>query len=159
MKHFIGATALAGLIAALPVASDTARADDSRTKVGVLTCSVDGGFGLVIGSSKAMNCTFEGGGSTSQYSGRISRFGLDIGKTRKAVIKWAVLAPTSQMSPGALAGSYGGLSGEITVGAGVGANALIGGSKNTIVLQPLSVQAQVGLDIAAGIAGMRLTAL
>ena len=72
---------------------------------------------------------------------------------------WAVFAPTRGIQRGDLAGSYGGASASATVGVGVGANALIGGSNNTIALQPLSGQAQTGLSVAAGIAGLDLRPL
>jgi Protein of unknown function (DUF992) len=49
------------------------------------------------------------------------------------------------------AGNYGGASAEATVGAGLGANVLVGGSDRTIALQPLSVQGQTGLNVAAGV--------
>jgi len=63
---------------------------------------------------------------------------------------WAVFAPTTRRI-GALAGNYGGTSAEATVGAGLGANVLVGGSDRTIALQPLSVQGQAGLNVAAGV--------
>ena len=44
------------------------------------------------------------------------------------------------------------------MGLGVGANALVGGSSKNIILQPLSVQAQQGLNIAAGVAALQLRA-
>jgi hypothetical protein len=97
-------------------------------------------------------------GADDRYSGTINKFGIDIGTTTKSVVSWAVFAPTAALKNGALAGSYGGVSGEATVGVGVGANALVGGSNKTIVLQPLSVQAQQGLNIAAGIAALELRA-
>ena len=55
---------------------------------------------------------------------------------------------------GALAGRYAGASAEATVGAGVGANALVGGSDRTITLQPVSVQAQAGLNVAVGVGAL-----
>jgi hypothetical protein len=55
-----------------------------------------------------------------------------------------------------LAGSYGGPTAEISVAAGLGANVLVGGSRRTVALQPLSVQGQVGLDIGAGISALEL---
>jgi hypothetical protein len=58
---------------------------------------------------------------------------------------------------GALAGSYGGVSAEATAIVGFGANVLVGGFKKSITLQPLSIQAQTGLDLAAGVAGLSLT--
>jgi hypothetical protein len=126
-------------------------------KIGVLTCHVEGGVGLILGSSKAMDCIFApaGGGPTEEYEGRISKIGIDVGVTGDTTLAWAVFAP-GKVKAGALEGSYGGASAEATVIAGLGANVLIGGLKRSINLQPLSVQAQTGLNIAAGIAGMRL---
>ena len=68
---------------------------------------------------------------------------------------WAVYAPTNRQR-GALSGTYAGAAAEASVIAGLGANALIGGSNRTIALQPFSVQGQVGLNIAAGVAGLDL---
>ena len=68
---------------------------------------------------------------------------------------WAVFAP-GRINRGALAGSYGGASAQATIGVGLGANVLVGGFKRTIALQPLSIQGQKGLNIAAGIAGLSL---
>ena len=90
------------------------------------------------------------------YTGTIKKFGLDIGATQQAQIAWAVLAPTAHLPPRSLVGSYGGISAEATIGVGLGANALIGGSAKSIVLQPLSVQTQQGLNIAAGVAALQL---
>jgi len=126
-------------------------------KAGVLTCSVSGGVGLIITSSKALNCTFvPDNRGPEHYTGTIRKFGLDIGVTRGAVIVWAVLAPVSGLAPGALGGTYGGVSAEASVVIGAGANVLVGGSNRTIALQPLSVQGQVGLNIAAGVTSMEL---
>ena len=68
---------------------------------------------------------------------------------------WAVFA-AGKTKRGALAGDYGGASAEATVGVGLGANVLIGGFKKMIALQPLSIQGQKGLNIAASIAGLSL---
>jgi hypothetical protein len=68
---------------------------------------------------------------------------------------WVVYAPTNRKF-GALAGHYGGASAEATVGAGVGANVLVGGSNHTVTLQPVSVQGQAGLNVAAGVAEIDL---
>jgi hypothetical protein len=57
---------------------------------------------------------------------------------------------------GALAGNYAGASAEATVGAGLGANVLVGGSNRTVALQPISVQGQAGLNLAVGVAGLEL---
>jgi hypothetical protein len=55
-----------------------------------------------------------------------------------------------------LSGTYGGISGDVAVGLGVGGNALIGGSQRSIALQPLSVKGAVGVSLAAGITGVTL---
>jgi hypothetical protein len=67
-------------------------------------------------------------------------------------------APTAGDRAGALAGEYVGVDASVTVGAGLGANALVGGLKRSIALQPLSVEAQSGVALAAGIASLKLRA-
>jgi len=149
------AIAAAALIS-LGLAASPGLAASKGVKIGVLTCEVDGGVGMVIGSSKGMDCVFEGTiGSRERYTGSIDKLGLDIGITRKTVIAWAVFAP-GKLKAGALAGRYAGASAEATVAVGLGANVLVGGSNKSIALQPLSVQAQTGLNVAAGIASLRL---
>jgi hypothetical protein len=95
-------------------------------------------------------------GRPQLYAGRISKLGLDIGITGRTVIIWGVLTSQVGVRYGALAGSYGGVSAEATLGVGLGANALIGGTGRAFVLQPFSVQAQTGLNLAAGITGLTL---
>lgn len=149
---------LAFAIAAAMLAMATGgAAAQSGVEVGVLNCSVSGGAGFVIGSSKRLECVFQSGDRREPYYGRINKFGLDVGVTSTGVIAWAVLAPTrTVVEPGVLAGTYGGVTGEATVGVGVGANALVGGSRRTITLQPLSVGAQQGLNLAVGVASLTL---
>lgn len=129
----------------------------SGVTVGSLTCNVASGFGFIFGSSRALNCTFSGaGGHYEHYVGRISKFGADIGYTQGGVIVWGVVAPTAQIGPGALQGNYAGGTASATVGVGVGANALVGGSGNSLALQPLSIEGNQGLNVAAGIAAITL---
>ncbi len=66
------------------------------------------------------------------------------------------LTPSAELPVGVLAGNYGGVSAEATVGLGVGANALVGGSNDSIALQPLSVQGQQGLNVAVGVSQLKL---
>ncbi len=126
--------------------------------VGNLTCNVSSGWGLIFGSSRALNCTFAGaGGRYEYYAGNIMKFGVDVGYTQGGVLIWTVIAPSATLAPGALAGSYAGGTASATVGVGVGANALVGGSNNTIALQPLSIEGNSGLNVAAGIGAITLT--
>lgn len=127
-------------------------------EVGVLSCQVAGGAGFIIGSTKQLTCSFQAGQRRESYSGVINKFGIDVGGTTQGVITWSVFVSKGDLGPGGLAGTYGGISGEATVGIGFGANALIGGSNRSVVLQPLSVQAQQGLNLAVGIAGLELRA-
>lgn len=127
-------------------------------EVGLLSCSVAGGAGFIIGSTKSLRCTFQGGQRRESYGGTINKFGIDVGGTTSGVISWTVFVSKGDLAPGGLAGNYGGVTGEATVGIGFGANALVGGSSRGVVLQPFSVQAQQGLNLAVGIAGLELHA-
>ncbi len=69
---------------------------------------------------------------------------------------WAVVAPTTDLGEGALAGHYGGGTASVALGVGVGANALIGGFKKSIALQPISIEGQNGLNVAAGVEELSL---
>ena len=140
---------------ALP-APAMAQAPD-RTRAGTLTCDISGGIGMIIASKKEVTCMFtpSGPGPREVYVGSITKFGLDVGATAGGEMVWQVLAPSTRKF-GALAGHYAGASGEATVGAGVGANVLVGGSDRTVTLQPVSVQGQVGLNLAVGVAGLDL---
>jgi hypothetical protein len=131
----------------------------AAVKVGVLTCRVAPGVGLLVGSSKRVSCDFSPTGYKAEhYSGRISKLGVDVGFTTGGVIVWGVFAPHAGYSRNALAGHYGGATAEATFVAGLGANALVGGSGRSFALQPFSVTGQTGLGIAAGIAGLDLYA-
>jgi len=152
-------TALFGFAALIGAASllTAPAAAQSGVNIGTLTCSVASGWGFVFGSSRAINCTFSGaGGRYEYYSGQISKFGVDIGYTQGGVMVWTVVAPAAVLAPGALSGSYAGGTASATVGVGIGANALIGGSNNTVALQPLSIEGNRGLNVAAGIAALTL---
>ena len=128
-----------------------------RVEVGILSCAAGSTTGTIFASRKSLYCRFQRPGRDELYRGRIDRFGLDLGSTGQTAIAWAVLAPTANPPPRSLAGTYGGIGAEATAGYGVGANALIGGSRRGIILQPLSVQAQTGLNIAAGVESLVLS--
>ena len=130
---------------------------DTTVKAGVLTCNVDSGWGFVFGSSRDLKCNYSGsGGRHEHYSGHIAKYGVDIGYLQGGVIVWGVVAPTTDIKAGALAGDYGGATGGASVGVGVDANVLMGGFNKSISLQPLSVEGDKGLNVAAGIAAVTL---
>lgn len=146
----------AAALLALPAAAHA----QQGVELGVLDCIVDGGTGFIVGSSKDVSCTYQPADSSQppeQYFGNISKFGLDIGVTGDSVMQWIVLAPTADVyAPGALAGDYVGASAQATAGVGVGANLLVGGSEQSFTLQPVSVQAQTGLNLAVGVTSFEL---
>jgi len=151
------AAAAAALTLLLGLSLSAPAVAQPTVEIGVLECSVEGGTGFVIGSSKRLDCTFRSRDGREPYWGRINKFGLDLGTTAGGVMSWAVFAPSRDaMQPGSLAGTYAGVSGEATIGVGVGANALVGGSRRSIALQPLSVGAQHGLNLAVGVAALTL---
>lgn len=155
MKKWIVSAGAIALVAAIMAA--TPASARSGVKIGSLNCNVAGGVGLILGSRRQMTCRFRpaGGGRAERYTGRITRLGIDIGVTGRAQMVWAVFAP-GRVKRGALAGTYGGASAQATIGVGLGANVLVGGFRRTIALQPLSIQGQTGVNVAAGIAGLRL---
>jgi hypothetical protein len=151
----------AGLVAAIFMAAGSATPAQAQggVKIGNLTCKVSGSAGFVFGSSRALDCVFTPSGRRRErYTGDISKFGVDVGYTPASVIVWGVIAPSAKLAPGSLAGSYGGATAGASVGAGLGANALIGGSSQQIALQPISVEGKTGLNLAAGIASITLSA-
>jgi hypothetical protein len=149
---------IAGLgVLAVAAALATAAPAQERVQAGSLTCDVSAGIGLIIGSQRLVYCTFTPAvpGPIETYTGSITRIGLDLGITTGGVMIWVVYAPTIRPI-GALAGEYAGASAEASVFAGLGANVLVGGSGATVALQPVSVQGQTGVNLAAGIAGLEL---
>jgi uncharacterized protein DUF992 len=155
MLKLLSAVAAVAAVAMAPPIPASAQAN--RTKVGTLSCDISGGVGLIITSKKDLTCMFTPSqpGPREVYVGSITKFGLDLGATAGGEMVWAVYAPTNRKF-GALAGNYGGATAEATVGAGLGANVLVGGSDRTVALQPVSVQGQAGLNVAAGVAELRL---
>jgi len=145
------AVTAAALAAATPSLAET-------VQVGLLECAGGPSVGYLIGSSAGLNCVFRP--STRRgaegYAGSMNRFGLDVGYTAGTGLGWLVFAPSRNLSRGALAGSYGGVSANAAVGVGGGANVLVGGLNNSITLQPVSVQGQTGINVAATVTGVEL---
>jgi hypothetical protein len=135
-----------------------ALAQQTRTRTGTLVCDVSAGVGLILGSQREIACSFTptSGSASETYIGRITRFGLDIGVTGGGELVWAVFAPTDRFSPAQLAGTYVGAGAEATAGLGLGANVLLGGSQDTVALQPLSIQGQTGVNLAVGVTGIEI---
>ena len=150
-KHLAG---FAALVAAATIPG--AALAEERMQAGNLTCDVSAGIGLILGSQRQVyTFTPAQPGPVEVYTGSITRIGLDLGATAGGVMIWVVYAPTDR-PVGGLAGEYAGASAEASFVAGLGANVLVGGSGSTVALQPVSVQGQAGINLAAGIAGLEL---
>jgi hypothetical protein len=141
--------------AALLAATVPAQAQD-RVQVGQLACSISAGIGLIVASQRNVSCTFNpNNGPPEAYTGTMTVIGVDVGFTTGSAMVWGVLSGTNRYV-GMLTGTYVGATAQATAVAGVGANALVGGSNRSVALQPLSVQGQVGLNAAGGIGALEL---
>ena len=145
--------------AALLVAGALPASAQSRVQVGTLTCNLEPNIAFIIGSVREMSCTFRPavkGAKRGTYHGTVRRFGLDIGVNGRGTLVWAVFAPSAKVPSGALRGNYVGAAGSASIGVGLGANVLVGGSQNTFALQPLSLEGQTGLNLALGVSDLTL---
>jgi Protein of unknown function (DUF992) len=151
---------LAGVAAVMLMASFTmARAQQpmQRVQVGILECRGGASVGFIVGSVTNLGCVLRAEGvPEDRYVATIRKVGLDLGITQETALAWGVFAPSVRLGPGALAGNYAGVQGSAALGIGAGGNVLVGGSNNTIALQPLSLQGQIGLSIAAGLESLEL---
>jgi hypothetical protein len=159
MSKFGGLAAAVAMVATISLGTmsvGTAGAFE-RAQAGELRCDVSGGVGLILGSQKEVDCTFKpvARGPLEHYRGKLTRLGLDLGVSNGAVMVWGVWAPTERPA-GALAGTYGGATADASVGKGVGGNVLAGGNDRTVELQPVSVESDTGINLAAGVAGLEL---
>jgi hypothetical protein len=135
-----------------------AHAQHRQVQAGILECEGGQNVGYVVGSTTELHCLFRSntGAPPEPYIARVQRFGLDLGVTAQTGLAWVVNAPSRRIGPGALAGHFGGVGANATVGVGIGANLLVGGSDNSISLQPLSLQGQTGLSAVAGVVDVDL---
>src|SRR5918911_2924991 len=148
----------AAALAALASSTGGANAQPAqRVQVGVLECRGGASVGFVVGSVTNLGCVLRADGlPDDRYVATIRKVGLDIGITQETALAWGVFAPVDRLGPGDLSGNYAGAQGSASIGVGLGGNVLVGGSNNSIALQPLSLQGQVGLNVAAGLESLEL---
>jgi Protein of unknown function (DUF992) len=128
-----------------------------RVQVGVLECRGGSSIGFIVGSVTNLGCVLRVDGvPEDRYVATIRKIGVDLGITQESALAWGVFAPVARLGPGDLAGDYAGAQGSAAIGVGAGGNVLVGGSNNSIALQPLSVQGQIGLSVAAGLESLEL---
>src|SRR5271157_5937322 len=147
------ATALAMATLAAPPAPA-----QSTAQVGTLSCDVSAGVGMILMQKQTMTCVFTpaNGGPPEPYLGRIDEFGVALGAVSQGRLVWGVIAPSSGVPRGALSGTYGGVGAQASAGPGVGANVLVGGTGRAFSLQPVSIEGQLGLNIAGGVTTVTL---
>jgi hypothetical protein len=154
-SFILAGTVLTTLVASLNGAN--AQQPMQRVQVGILECRGGASIGFIVGSVTNLGCVLRVEGMPEdRYVATIRKVGLDLGITEESALAWGVYAPVARLGPGDLSGNYAGAQGSAAVGVGVGGNVLVGGSNNSIALQPLSVQGQVGLSVAAGLESLEL---
>jgi hypothetical protein len=155
MKIIVASALALASLAALPLAAQAA------TTLGQLTCKSEGATGYIIGSSENVICDFAPANAAAPvevYTGTLNTIGLDVGVTGQTIMTWSVLAESDKYEPSSLAGEYAGASADASVAAGGGVKVLTGGPNGGFSLQPLSVQAQEGLNAAVGVTKFTLKA-
>jgi len=152
LRVIVSLTAL--LTLTLPLAAQS----PNWVKVGGLGCTMSPTIGLLVVSEQKLNCKFtpDGPYPPENYTGTMGTVGIDVGVIGGGLLAWAVYMPTQGPPQGSLAGTYGGASGSIAAGVGVGANVLLGGSGRSVMLQPISVEGSVGIEVTLGVAALTL---
>jgi Protein of unknown function (DUF992) len=157
MRRLVILAGFAVTMLVAPLAAANAQQPIQRVQVGVLECRGGASIGFVVGSVTNLGCVLRVEGMPEdRYVATIRKVGVDLGITQESALAWGVFAPTARLGPGDLSGNYAGVDGSAAVGVGAGGNALVGGSNNSIALQPLSLQGQVGLSVAAGLESLEL---
>ncbi len=158
MRRVLVCAVVVGMIVGL-IGLAQAGEEKKGVSVGALKCNEASGWGFVFGSSRDLKCIFspaEKGAKPERYTGKIKKFGVDIGYQGSAVLLWGVVSTSEKLTPGALAGTYGGLTAGAAWAGGLGANVLVGGSKQGFALQPLNVEGLTGANVAAGVLEVEL---
>jgi hypothetical protein len=152
LRHFAFAIPVFAALATIPSGTQAA------TQIGLLSCDLSAGIGLILMEKQSMTCTFRRTGSATveRYTGTVDEFGVELGEVEKGHLVWAVAAATQGAPAGALAGTYAGVGADASFGPGAGASVLIGGTQRAFSLQPVSVEGEVGINIAAGIQTLTL---
>lgn len=149
-------TLLLGIATTVVLTASQAQSQQG-VQLGVLNCRGGASVGFIVGSVTNLGCVLTGTGRPDQpYVATIRKVGLDLGITEETALSWAVFAPVNYSGPGDISGNYAGAQSSASVGVGVGANVLVGGSQNSIALQPLSLQGSIGLNVAAGLQSLEL---
>ncbi len=157
MQRPVLATLAGGMLIALLSSADAQQPPPARVQVGVLECRGGASIGFIVGSVTNLGCVLRINGLPEDYyTAVIQKVGIDIGITESTALAWSVFSPVAQPGRGDISGKYAGVDASAAAIVGVGGNVLLGGSNNSIALQPLSVEGQTGLSVAAGLESLEL---
>jgi hypothetical protein len=157
MRRSFTLAGVTAIILATSFAAANAQQPMQRVQVGILECRGGSSVGFIVGSVTNLGCVLRADGMPDdRYVATIRKVGIDLGITQESTLAWGVFAPSARLGPGDLSGDYAGAQGSASIGVGIGGNVLVGGSANSIALQPLSVQGQLGLNVAAGLESLEL---
>jgi hypothetical protein len=147
--------ALGGALVAALLASTGAFAQE---RTGVLQCKLMGSDVSVLIENQAVDCVYrdDHGAPEERYTGKLTKVGANISVNGPGEFGWAVATTSRLLAPGALAGQYAGPGVTAKLGVGGGGAILVGGSDNTISLQPFTAEAGTGLGITAGVQNLAL---
>jgi len=151
-KHWIASLVCSVFL--MPIAASAA-----QLEVGKLDCDISAGVGMIIETKQDVSCTFtpspSASGAVQSYKGSIDEFGLAIGDVKEGRMVWLVSSIKGQPLDG-LQGTYRGVEADASLGLGGGAKVLVGGSKDSVSLQPLSLEGEAGVNVAIGVASLKL---
>jgi hypothetical protein len=130
----------------------------AQSRAGALECKLAPSAAALVVQTRTIDCYFDDDTDAppAHYVGTLTNIGAVAGVAGQGELAWGVLAATGAVGPGALAGKYVGPHGSFALGAGGGASVLVGGSHDTVTLQPVTVQVGTGLNVAAGIQELTL---
>ncbi len=126
-------------------------------RAGVLECEGRRASGKLVMSHSRLRCLFRSQGhQPERYVANVHRYGVDLGLTAETKMAWAVNAPVNDFGRSELRGRYGGVTANAAAIVGFGGNFLLGGADRAPALQPISLQGQTGLNLAAGVTEVEL---
>jgi hypothetical protein len=146
------AVAVAAILTLLPAISS---AEQAGVQIGILACEVIPGsrVNLLIRSTADVKCTYDNKGTVERYNGEAGiALGVDLSFKTDEKFGFAVIAASSDVTPGAyaLAGKYVGGQASAAAGVGVGARVLVGGGDKNFSLQPIGLEGSTGSIGATG---------
>jgi hypothetical protein len=131
----------------------------AKTQLGILKCDTSIGIGEILLRKQTMTCVFtHSDGKKENYTGAVHQYGVEIGMVKEGHLAWAVVAASPVSGTGLLAGKYGGVTASAAAGIGLGADVLVGGTGESLSLQPIAVEGEPGIGIAAGVEQIELKA-